>query len=586
MRAQARAARASTLLLAADNGTQENGPYFVYDWAADTWQSLAGGREGNCHDVQYAAGGDGFLWMGLPTVSSTYRPLEDETTDPHVQGIMKVDAAGGGVAALCRVPGAKDVNHAQLVENDTVAYLPSRITSSVMKARVGSDPPAPGSDSVGACAIEWSLGGADGNFTLVDERGARHAPGTQLLWHFQHNAEYFGEGLFLLVDNENRFGAEGDDGAERYNSSRFVAVEVDEAAMEARVAWSLDLHAYMPVFGASTGCRRGTSSAVTTARTASAPRPRAPRRRRERRARATASPRAAARRARPRSPTVARAAARRPRARRGAARRRRRRGGGGGGGVRGGRGGRRGADAAEGAEGAGDDALDGAWPVDPQFDVRIVELVPASKEPAWQLDVLPMACSSGALCGEIFEPSDVPAVVEATLSNVGWQLYSAERLYAGPVLSAAPACARGPDACGAGVDACVVLDTHDSVKRSEPSAGAATVVDAAGFALARAAVTFAPHWRPARVAVPLATRAAVERACGGGGAIVVSDRWGQETRAAVVATDAVLERAAVGRRLTLLRIAASRCGPSVRAGGGRCRGGSLYAGRVEGGMGQ
>ena len=53
-----------------------------------------------------------------------------------------------------------------------------------------------------------------------------------------------------------------------------------------------------------------------------------------------------------------------------------------------------------------------------------------------------------------------------------------------------------------------------------------------------AAVAFAPHWRPARVAVPLATAAAAAAACGGGGAVVVSDRWGQETRAAIVASDA------------------------------------------------
>merc|ERR550514_156748 len=116
-----------------------------------------------------------------------------------------------------------------------------------MKVRVGARPPAR-ADAVGACEIEWSLGGADGNFTLIDERGARHAPGTALLWHYQHNAEYFGENLFLLVDNENRFGS-GTTDDERYNSSRFVAVEIDEASMEARVAWSLDLHAYMPVFG-------------------------------------------------------------------------------------------------------------------------------------------------------------------------------------------------------------------------------------------------------------------------------------------------------------------------------------------------
>ena len=104
-------------------------------------------------------GNDGAFWM--PTAP---------TPGDH---IALINASSGQLLKNVDVTGSWDVNHVQLVELDTIAYVSSRMTNAIYKIDVTSG------------EVEWICGGADGEFTLLDIHGNKYDAGHSL-WHGQH----------------------------------------------------------------------------------------------------------------------------------------------------------------------------------------------------------------------------------------------------------------------------------------------------------------------------------------------------------------------------------------------------------------
>ena len=203
--------------------------------------TLAGGSKQNCHDVQRSAEATVEADGGR---TSVWGPQLNSEFSVNSTGIRRVADDDGSILFACNIPGASDINHVQLVENDTIAYVSDRMYSAVMKVRMTlGDGGAFAHDQ---CVVEWSIGGANGDFELIDERGVRHPRGT-MLWRWQHNAEFFGENTLYLVDNEYReSGLEDDEFPHATldsNSSRFVRLAIDEAQRVAIITWTFDLHA-------------------------------------------------------------------------------------------------------------------------------------------------------------------------------------------------------------------------------------------------------------------------------------------------------------------------------------------------------
>ena len=202
------------------------GPAFLWDWQTDEYEEIAGGVTLNCHDVQWShadAGGPaggGTIWT--PSISG--------------KGFALVSAATGELLSHYEVPAAGDVNHVQLVHDDAIAYVSSRLTNAIYKVDV-----AAGGTTV------WVCGGEHGEFELVDAGGTRYPKGYSL-WHGQHNAEYFGEyvnAAGALVHQVMMFDNQYEQGA----SSRMLVVEIDEAALVATVVWEWSVGAYTKVYG-------------------------------------------------------------------------------------------------------------------------------------------------------------------------------------------------------------------------------------------------------------------------------------------------------------------------------------------------
>ena len=120
-----------------------------------------------------------------------------------------------------------DQNHAQLVEDDAVAYISSRSTNGIVKVNTTDD------------ATVWVLGGEYGHFNITDFDGTTYPPGATL-WAGQHNAEYFGDAEFCMFDNQYDMG----------NNSRLLCVTIDdEDARLASLTWEYQFDDYSTHFG-------------------------------------------------------------------------------------------------------------------------------------------------------------------------------------------------------------------------------------------------------------------------------------------------------------------------------------------------
>lgn len=90
--------------------------------------------------------------------------------------VALINATTGETMLKYSVDNAQDLNHVQLVDNDKTGYLSSRMTNSFIKLNMETG------------KTEWTLGGDEGDFTMVDINGESYDKGKSLFFG-QHNAE-------------------------------------------------------------------------------------------------------------------------------------------------------------------------------------------------------------------------------------------------------------------------------------------------------------------------------------------------------------------------------------------------------------
>jgi hypothetical protein len=177
------------------------GPRFLWDWSTDTYTELAGGNTNDAHDINWSHDGNRFWQMDG---TSALKEWESYATGK----------GSGKAVEKVRTHRLADPNHAQLCEDDTVAYISSRNTNAIVKVNVTTGD------------VLWTLGGEYGDYDIVDFDGAVHPRGSTVFVG-QHNAEYFGESEYCMFDNQYDTG----------NNSRMLCVVLDEADGSAYLSW-------------------------------------------------------------------------------------------------------------------------------------------------------------------------------------------------------------------------------------------------------------------------------------------------------------------------------------------------------------
>ena len=229
--AQVKLSDPDTVLACSNVGATESG--FLYEWkwrdGAAVPSRVNGAKNPSSHDVQLAANG------------------EDYWQPEYVSLVRRSRRDGSEVAAygVCADPGG--MNHAQLLEGDTRALVSCRSTNSVVLYDVANE------------AVLWSVGGEDATLALVGD----------VFWAGQHNAELFGDAVYLFdnalscddscddvaggVDDGSSAADDGGADVDCYAAcdggtpSRVLRFRVDEARATATVDWTWEVPLPFPV---------------------------------------------------------------------------------------------------------------------------------------------------------------------------------------------------------------------------------------------------------------------------------------------------------------------------------------------------
>lgn len=196
----------TTVMIAAGDDSSMSGPRLFYDLATSTSSFFAGdiSGKGDAHDIQFSKDGN-----------YIFQPVLEE-----------YDAGSGDKVSKFSVTDTQDVNHCQLIDDDTVAVLSSRSTNSIVLVNA----------STGETIM--TVGGEYSDFDIVDLNGVTYGAGSSL-WHGQHNAEYYGEHEYFLFDNELKTG----------NNSRLLVVRANPHDSYATLVWEYVFDGYSPVYG-------------------------------------------------------------------------------------------------------------------------------------------------------------------------------------------------------------------------------------------------------------------------------------------------------------------------------------------------
>lgn len=204
-----------------DIAQNQDGPVYLWNWDGTQekkYVKLLNGSQVDCHDVTESVG-EGAAWM-----------------TSNGDGFKRMNLRTGEKEFIANFPGyVQDPNHVQMVDDDTIAIVSSRMNNAIVKVNVTSS------------EIIWIAGGPNGTLDLIDEKGRQYEAGSISLWSGQHNVEYFGEDEYYLFDD----GTHVFDGGHTkvHNSSRLMIVKVDEAANTAHISWMYDLGVWTPIYG-------------------------------------------------------------------------------------------------------------------------------------------------------------------------------------------------------------------------------------------------------------------------------------------------------------------------------------------------
>jgi len=126
------------------------------------------------------------------------------TEEAHTQGSKKIEPDGTDGTVLKEYLWdhwfVNDPNHVQLIEEDTVAIVSSRVNNCVLRVRLGT-----GTDD---SEIEWIMNGKNSTMLLYDFNGTVYEPDGAYLFESQHNAEYMGDDMYYVVNDGERIAAE------------------------------------------------------------------------------------------------------------------------------------------------------------------------------------------------------------------------------------------------------------------------------------------------------------------------------------------------------------------------------------------
>ena len=219
------------LLLAGNqNAMDESGAAYLYAWKDDHFTTLCAGSYGplaSAHDIQ---------WEAAPNdddaaAAAVWRPesngfvLQDTRTGEYVLEVLLAKQV------------LADVNHLQVLSDEEYAIVNSRSTNSFAKLSKADG------------TVSWICGGENGMFSLVEADGTELPQGWTKFFG-QHNTEYFGEGEYMMFDNNLNVTASG--AKERFVGgapSRLLVLRLDEDSMVAYVEWELELADHSCVYG-------------------------------------------------------------------------------------------------------------------------------------------------------------------------------------------------------------------------------------------------------------------------------------------------------------------------------------------------
>ena len=205
---------------------EEKGRAFSYDWRGQEFITLAAGSEQDAHDVQWQPAsssgddGDGSSSAGIWRPSASGCILQDAET-------------GGKLESFSLGKLLDDVNHCQALTDTGFLVVNGRASNCFALYNRDTED------------VEYVVGGADGTLDLIDLEGNR-LPKNSTVFYGQHNLEYFGEGEYLMFDNNfdaarGRFHLGG--------PSRLLVVKVDTDAGTATLDWELKLEDHTPIYG-------------------------------------------------------------------------------------------------------------------------------------------------------------------------------------------------------------------------------------------------------------------------------------------------------------------------------------------------
>ena len=160
------------LLLASNENMTGTGRGFVYDWSDHSYVELGhGGTAIQSHDIQWAHGRDAF-WapMSASCRSGANVTLWDATTGVVLLNMITPNQ-----------PCGADVNHAQLLEDDTVVFVSYRAMNAFAKYTLN----ASAHDNAN---LDYLIGGTKGTWPIVDLINSNgsivYPPGTKV-WDYR-----------------------------------------------------------------------------------------------------------------------------------------------------------------------------------------------------------------------------------------------------------------------------------------------------------------------------------------------------------------------------------------------------------------
>jgi len=211
-----------TFILGGDVNTTNSGEKYLLKWKNGTFHALMDGMASNPHDAQFSFDGTG-IWQ----------PMASQT------GIELRDAQTGSLRkSISLAPAAMDINHVQLINEDSEAIVSSRLTGAIIKVDVDKE------------EMLWVGGGHWGGLEMQSATGEILNNGSSL-FKGQYNAEYFGKNEYFIFDNQydSDFSMEG----KAKKPSRALIVSIEENQNSMKELWEYSFHSwphgYCPEFG-------------------------------------------------------------------------------------------------------------------------------------------------------------------------------------------------------------------------------------------------------------------------------------------------------------------------------------------------